>query len=159
MARTLLIAAPPGEYPGATVKRRRALGVTALHLVPLYGLVWIRRFNTELRDTGRALGSEDLARTNPTATTLAVLPGVLLLIPAWVAYYRTARRVRTMQRLVGVPEQDQIVAWVVLVNIMLGTIFIVPAFYAFGFLQHQANRAWKRYEEEHGATPQLETSR
>jgi hypothetical protein len=128
-------------------RRRNPFAVAALHLVPFYGLFWIHRLNKELRDEGRALGDEELAGTKPVATTLAVLPGVLLLVPAWVAYYRTGRRVLRLQRLAEVPQQDRIVPWVVLVNVMLATVFILPAFYTFGFLQHQANRVWRRYED------------
>src|SRR3954454_8335643 len=67
----------------------------------IYHLVWWYRINRELRDYGRAKGY-DLGQ-NAANSVLALVPGVLIIVPALVPYWRCTKRVPGAARLAG-PE-------------------------------------------------------
>ncbi len=119
---------------GGLVKVRSPWAVALLPFVTLgiYHLVWWYRINRELRDFGYANNAE--LGNSPGLSTLALFPGVLIIVPALVGYWRGTRRVQLAAR-VGVTKPPN--GWVAL----LLFIFISPAFWA--YLQTSLNTLWR----------------
>src|SRR5204863_8590981 len=76
----------------------------------IYHLVWWYRINCELRDFGRARGT-DLGQ-NPTNSVLALFPGGLIIVPALVTYWRGTKRVQEAARIGG---KEPVVGWLALI--------------------------------------------
>lgn len=75
-----------------------------------------------LRTVSRDLGEFDVkAEVNLRRTTLAVLPGVLLVIPTMVAWYRLGRRIARAQKATGIEPTCRPVLGLLLVP-ALGTV-------------------------------------
>ncbi|HEX3669615.1 MAG TPA: DUF4234 domain-containing protein, partial [Acidimicrobiia bacterium] len=75
---------------GARATVRRPLAAVGLTVITLgiYGVVWYRRVNEELRGYGRAYRDDALAASKPDRSALALVPGFLLgLIPPLVSAY------------------------------------------------------------------------
>jgi hypothetical protein len=125
---------------GARAKVRRPLVVVGLNLLTLgvYGVVWYHRVNAELRDFGRAYGDRELAASNPRRSVLAVVPGILLLVPPLVSLAGFAGRARRAQRY-GRSELTS--GWLVAVfALSVVFIFAIP-----GYVQSSLNELWGRY--------------
>lgn len=116
------------------VKIRNPWAVALLPFITLgiYHLVWWYRINRELRDYGHFRGT-DLGQ-NPTASTLALFPGALLVVPALITYYRGTQRVQGAARLAGT---EPVNGWLTLVLYIV----ISPAMYA--YLQVSLNAVWR----------------
>ena len=67
----------------ATAKVRKVLGVVGLILITLgiYYFVWYYKINREMRDLGRAKGTDELG-DSPGTSLLAVTLGALIIVPA-----------------------------------------------------------------------------
>jgi len=79
---------------GRPYLKRNPLGVLGLSIVTLgiYGLYWFYKVNEEIRDfTGDTTIS-------PSRSLLALIPGALLIVPPFIAYYNTANHVVAMER-------------------------------------------------------------
>jgi hypothetical protein len=99
----------------------------------IYHLVWWYRINRELRDYGRAKGY-DLGQ-NPTNSLLALFPGVIIIVPALITYWRGTKRVQGAARLAG---KEPVNGWIALVlYLVLG-----PAYWA--YLQISLNDIWRQ---------------
>src|SRR5918912_4138158 len=120
------------------VKLRSPWGAALLPIVTLgiYHLVWWYRVNRELRDFGRARGY-DLGQ-NPTASLLALFPGGLIVVPALVSYWRGTKRMQGAARIAGVEPAN---GWITLV------LFVVISLAAWGYLQSEMNKVWRREAE------------
>src|SRR5919108_5021255 len=83
---------------GTGYKRRNPWGVLLLNLVTLgvYHFVWYYKINNELRNNGQ--------HNDPTLALLAILLGGIVIVPPFVSYYRTARRIREAQEPTGATE-------------------------------------------------------
>lgn len=83
------------------VKLRSPWAAALLPIITLgvYHVVWWYRINRELRDFGRAKGY-DLGQS-PTNSLLAAFPGVLVLVPALITYWRGGERIQGAARLAG----------------------------------------------------------
>jgi hypothetical protein len=116
------------------VKVRNPWAVALLPFITLgiYHLVWWYRINRELRDYGRVRGT-DLGQ-NPAASTLALFPGALIVIPAVMSYWRGTQRVQGAARLAGI---EPVNGWLALVLYIV----ISPAMYA--YLQVSLNAVWR----------------
>ena len=86
----------PARY-GIQMPRRRPGLVWLAQTVTLgVGHIrWLRRVSRELADL------DERAAVNPRRTTLAIVPGVLLIVPACVAWYRLGRRIARAQYAAG----------------------------------------------------------
>src|SRR3954465_1277678 len=95
----------------ARVKLRSPWAVALLPFITLgiYHLVWWYRVNRELRDVGHARGV-DLGHS-PTSSLLALFPGVLIIVPPFVRYWRGPKRVIGVARLAGT---EPVNGWIVL---------------------------------------------
>jgi Domain of unknown function (DUF4234) len=127
----------PGD--GATVKIRNIIAVPVLALITIgiYLFFWWYFIHRELKDYGRAKGTNELG-DSPGKSVLAITLGALIIVPAIIGYVRAFKRVQAAQRLAGV---DPINGWIGLVLILVFS----PAFYA--YMQSGLNSAWKAMGE------------
>ena len=128
---------------GTTAKARNPVAVAILSVVTLgiYLVFWWYFVNRELADLGRAKGTVELG-DSPLKSTLALFPGILVIVPALWTTVTTFKRVQAAQKLTG---QTPINGWLGLVIYVV----ISPALYA--YMQSGLNSAWKAQASE----PQL----
>ncbi len=105
----------------------------------IYYWVWYYRITREMRDLGRAHGSDELG-DSPGTSLLAVTLGALIIVPALISTYNTAKRVQAAQRVSGV--EPQLNGWLALVMFLV----VSPVLYAYE--QSELNKVWRA-----GATP------
>jgi uncharacterized protein DUF4234 len=125
------------EIPGAgsTAKIRSILAPALLPIITLliYLFCWWYFINRELRDFGKARGSNELG-DSPTKSVLAITLGALIIVPAIWSTVTTFKRVQAAQRLAGV---DPLNGWIGLILYVV----LSPAFYA--YMQSGLNSVWK----------------
>jgi hypothetical protein len=121
--------------PAATAKIRSPLVVAILSVITfgIYIVYWWYSVNRELADYGRSRSTGELG-DNPTMSTLALLPGALVVIPALWTGVTTFQRVQAAQRLT---KQNPINGWIGLILYLV----IFPAL--FGYMQSGLNSAWR----------------
>jgi Domain of unknown function (DUF4234) len=116
-----------------TYKRRNIVGVwLGLPLITLgiYSYVWIYKVNDEAR---RFLRDDSI---KPALSVLAFIPGFILIIPPFVAIYRTGKRIARMEESAGVPSRASGG-----LGLLLAFIFtLYPLYY-----QSHLNGLWDRY--------------
>jgi hypothetical protein len=119
----------------STAKIRHILTPALLPFITLgiYFFFWWYHINREMRDYGRAKGSNQLG-TSPGTSLLAVTLGALIIVPALVSIWNTTKRVQAAQRLAGV---DPINGWIALILFIV----ISPAYNA--YLQSGLNQVWQ----------------
>jgi hypothetical protein len=115
---------------GQSYLKRNPLGVLGLTLITLgiYGLYWYYKVNEEIR---RYTGDQTIS---PARSLLAVIPGSLLIVPPFIAYYNTANHVMQMEQQRGIASQIS-PALVVILGIV---IWIGMSAY----VQEHLNRVW-----------------
>lgn len=125
-----------------TAKIRHILAPALLPFITLgiYFWYWWYQINREMRDYGRAKGSNELG-TSPGTSLLAVTLGLLVIVPALVSIWNTTKRVQAAQRLAGVEPLN---GWIALILFVV----ITPAFDA--YLQSGLNSVWKTQAEPAG---------
>ena len=120
---------------GSTAKLRNPLGVVGLSIITIgiYYVFWWYFINREMRDLGRARGT-DLGQ-NPGNSVLAITLGALVIVPAIVTLWRTSDRIQRSQETAGVdrPANGPIIF------ILLLLIGPVGIWYA----QNELNKAWQ----------------
>ena len=99
----------------------------------IYGVFWFYFINVELAALGRARDTSELG-DDPTKSLLAMFPGMLVLVPAIVAFHNTRGRIRAAQRLAGVDPAGLNVA----ASIVLFLLFPIGIYVE----QKQLNRVW-----------------
>jgi hypothetical protein len=120
------------------VKVRNPWAVALLPFVTfgIYHLVWWYRINKELKAYGEAKGY-DLGQ-NPTNSLLALFPGVLIIVPPLVSYWRGTKRVMGASKISG---QEPVSGWISIILYLL----IPPAMFA--YLQVSLNHVWEQEAE------------
>ena len=120
------------------VKVRNPWAVALLPIITLgvYHVVWWYRINKELKAYGEAKGY-DLGR-NPVNSLLAVFPGVIIIVPALITYWRGTKRVMGASRVAG---QEPVNGWIAL----LLYLFIAPGMWA--YLQVALTHVWEAEAE------------
>jgi uncharacterized protein DUF4234 len=125
------------EIPGArsTAKIRSVFAPALLPFITLfiYLFCWWYFINRELRDFGKAKGSNELG-DSPTKSVLAITLGALVIVPAIWSTVMTFKRVQAAQRLAGVEPLN---GWIALILYLV----ISPAFYA--YMQSGLNNVWR----------------
>ncbi|MGI8774806.1 MAG: DUF4234 domain-containing protein [Actinomycetota bacterium] len=126
---------------GVQVKVRNPFGVWALAVVTLgiYSLIWYYKVNKEVRR------SHDID-VDPAMTVLALLFGWVLIIPPYVAIYRTGRRIERAQFKSGLKDRISPVG-----SFLLGFLFGLNMIY----MQSNLNKMWRA---EGPVEPQLSPS-
>jgi hypothetical protein len=129
----------PGSEGRAKIRSPWAPALLPFVTFFVYYFVWYYRINREMRDLGRARGSNELGES-PGTSLLAITLGALIIVPALVSTYNTAKRIQAAQRLTGV--EFELNGWLALVMFLL----IAPVFYAYE--QSELNKVWRA-----GASP------
>ncbi len=129
------------QIPGAgtTAKIRHPLGVIGLSLITLgiYGFFWWYFINREMADLGQANGVPELG-DNPVLSVVALSIGSLIIIPPFVTWWRTAKRVETAQnRVLGSNNFSPVLAFVLIFIPLVGLISIY-------LIQSNLNQVWER---------------
>jgi hypothetical protein len=116
-------------------KLRNPLGVVGLSIITIgiYYVFWWYFINREMRDYGRARGT-DLGQ-NPGNSVLALTLGALIIVPAIVTLWTTCDRIQRTQETAGVerPASGPIIF------VLLLLIGPVGVWYA----QNELNKAWR----------------
>jgi Domain of unknown function (DUF4234) len=123
----------PNQEQKAKVRNPWAVALLPIITLGIYHLVWWYKVNKELKAFGESRGY-DLGR-NPTNSLLALFPGVFILIPPLVSYYRGTKRVQGAQALAG---REPVNGWIALILYL----FIGIAFPA--YLQVGLNDVWRQ---------------
>lgn len=86
---------------GQSYLKRNPLGVLGLTLITLgiYGFYWFYKVNEEIQ---RYTGDQTIS---PSRSLLAVIPGFLLIVPPYIAYYNTANHLMQMEQQRGIASQ------------------------------------------------------
>jgi hypothetical protein len=132
----------------AEAKIRHPLAVFGLVFLTLgiYYFVWYYKVNRELRDLGRATGKEERLGRSPFTSLLAITLGWLIIVPPFVSFYRTFRRVEAAQELSG--TRDRVNVWLGFVLYIVGLLVLpVEVIYA----QSELNRVWRLDADRAGA--------
>jgi hypothetical protein len=124
----------------ATAKIRHPVAVFALALVTLgiYYLVWYYKVNRELRDLGRAVAEPERLGTSPLTSLLAITVGWLVLVPPFVSFYRTFRRIEAAQEVSGAGDHVSVALGFVLYVV---GVFVLPIEVVYA--QDELNRVWR----------------
>lgn len=86
---------------GQPYLKRNPLGVLGLSIITLgiYGFYWFYKVNEEIK---RYTRDETIS---PSRSLLAVIPGFLLIVPPFIAYYNTANHLMRMEEQRGIASQ------------------------------------------------------
>jgi hypothetical protein len=115
---------------GQSYLKRQPLGVLGLSIITIgiYFFYWFYKVNEEIK---RFTGDQTIS---PGRSLLAVIPGFLLIVPPFIAYYNTANHIEQMEQRQGVTSRIS-PALVVVIAIVFG--FAVPP-----YGQEHLNRVW-----------------
>jgi Domain of unknown function (DUF4234) len=119
-------------------KRRIPLGVIGLTLITLgiYGFVWYYKINNEMNALGQANGDEYL-QNSPGTALLAVTLGILIIVPPFVSFWRTNKRIeRSQERVLGSNNFSPVLSFVLT---LIGLGFISTY-----LMQSNLNQVWER---------------
>ena len=119
-----------------TSAKIRSVFAPALLPIPTLGIYlvfWWYFINRELRDYGKAKGTDELG-TSPGTSVLAITLGALIIVPAILSVINTFKRVQRAQQLAGVEVLN---GWIALVLYLV----LSPAFFA--YMQSGLNNVWK----------------
>jgi hypothetical protein len=125
----------PIQGAASTAKVRSVVWVIVLPLITLgiYAFFWWYFIHRELRDYGRAKGTNELG-TSPGTSLLAITLGALIIVPALVSIYNGFKRVQAAQRLAGLEPLN---GWIGLI------LFLVFSPALMGYMQSGLNPVWQ----------------
>jgi hypothetical protein len=122
-----------GAGTSAKIRSPFAPALLPFPTLGIYLFFWWYFINRELRDYGRAKGTDELG-TSPGKSVLAITLGALIIVPAILSLINTFKRVQRAQQLGGVEVLN---GWIGLVLYLV----ISPAFFA--YMQSGLNNVWK----------------
>ena len=128
----------------AQAKIRHPLAAFGLVFLTLgiYYFVWYYKINRELRDLGRATGEEERLGRSPLSSLLAVTVGWLIIVPPFVSFYRTFKRIEAAQETSGTPQRVNV--WLGFILYLIGLLVLpVEVIYA----QSELNAVWRAEAE------------
>ena len=134
MARQVRI---PGSEGTAKIRSLWAVALLPIITIAIYYFYWWYQINREMKDYGRAKGTDELG-DSPGMSLLAVTLGALIIVPVLVSSYRGFKRVQAAQRLAGL---DPLNGWIGLILYIV----ISPAFFA--YVQSGLNPIWEKEGE------------
>jgi ABC-type spermidine/putrescine transport system permease subunit II len=126
---------------GTTGKRRNPFLVWLvwpLITLGIYHLYWWYKINDEARRLDPSI------KVDPVIALLALFPGGLIIVPAFVTIYRTGNRLRSMQRAAGMTPNV-----IPIVGLVLAFVFSLYALY----YQVSLNGIWSNYGNQPENTP------
>jgi hypothetical protein len=128
----------PGTGARAKIRSPWAAALLPIVTLGIYAAVWYYKINREMRDLGRARGTDELG-DSPGKSLLAVTLGALIIVPAVISVINTFKRIQAAQRLTGIaPEAN---GWLAIVMGLL----ITPVLYAYE--QSELNKVWRNAGE------------
>jgi hypothetical protein len=141
------------QIPGAasTAKIRNPLGVIGLTIITLgiYYIFWWYFINREMADLGKARRVPELG-DSPILSVVAVTIGALVIVPPFVSYWRTCKRVETSQQtMLGSNNFSPLLAFLLIFIPILG------GWISSYLIQSNFNQVWERAA---GALAQGETA-
>jgi hypothetical protein len=122
----------------STAKIRNPLGVLGLSLITLgiYGVFWWYFVNREMADYGQANAVPELG-DNPIMSVVAITLGSLIIVPPFVSFWRTLKRIETSQnRALGANNLAVLLVFI-LGLIPLVNIVVLP------LMQSNLNQVWE----------------
>ena len=132
-----------GAPAPSKAKIRNPVWVVVFSIITLgiYSWFWWYFINREMRDLGQAHGTQELG-DNPTLSALAVSLGALILVPPFVSFYGTGKRIQAAQRItLGQESYNGWIALLLLVVWLVGLTVGIP--FMFGYVQSELNKVWK----------------
>jgi hypothetical protein len=127
-----------GTSAGAKIRHPLAVFGLVFLTLGIYYLVWYYKVNRELRDLGRATGESERLGRRPGISLLAMTAGWLILVPPFVSFYRTLRRIEAAQEIGGAPESADV--WLGFALYVVGVLTLpVEMIYA----QSELNGLWR----------------
>lgn len=117
---------------GQSYLKRNPLGVLGLTIITLgiYGFYWYYKVNEEVL---RYTGDQTIS---PTRSLLALIPGFLLIVPPFIAFYNTATHIMKMEQQRGIASQISPALVLVLQLLSWLGLIISP------YVQEHLNRVW-----------------
>jgi Domain of unknown function (DUF4234) len=109
----------------------------------VYAYCWYYFLNDELKDVGIAKEDQKLAQSSPALSVTAILLGGWLIVPPLLSVYNFGQRIKRAQRLVGIPQHDQINPTVAFVLYFPGILLIVPYFIHYWYVTKHQNMAMR----------------
>jgi hypothetical protein len=131
MAQEVQIAGTPAR---AKIRSPWAPALLPFVTFGIYAICWYYFINREMRDLGRARGTDELG-DSPAKSLLAVTLGALVIVPAVISVINTGKRIQAAQRLTGVAPQMN--GWLAIVMALV----ISPVLYAYE--QSELNKVWQ----------------
>jgi hypothetical protein len=115
---------------GQTYLKRNPLGVLGLTFITLgiYGLYWFYKVNEEIK---RYTKDDTIS---PGRSLAALIPGFLLIVPPFIAYYNTANHIEDIQQRRGIVSQISPV-----LVVLLGLVIWIGMS---AYVQEHLNRVW-----------------
>jgi Domain of unknown function (DUF4234) len=123
---------------GTTAKIRHPLAVLALGLITfgIYHVFWWYFINREMADLGRVNRRPELG-DNPILSVLAITLGALIIVPVFVSFWRTLKRIETSQNLVLGSNNFAVILLFILGLIPLVNLVVAP------LMQSNLNQVWE----------------
>ena len=123
---------------GTTAKIRHPLAVLGLGLITLgiYHVFWWYFINREMADLGRANRRPELG-DNPILSVVAITLGALIIVPLFVSFWRTLKRIETSQNLVLGSNNFAVILLFILGLIPLVNLVVAP------LMQSNLNQVWE----------------
>jgi hypothetical protein len=130
------------QIPGGTgtAKIRNPLGVIGLTIITLgiYFIFWWYFINREMADLGKTRGVPELG-DNPILSVVALTIGALVIVPPFVTYWRTCKRVETAQQtMLGSNNFSPLLAFLLIFLPLLG------GWISSYLIQSNLNQVWER---------------
>ena len=122
-----------------TAKVRNPLGVIGLGIITLgiYSIFWYYFINREMADLGRSYETEELG-TSPGTSVLATTIGALIIVPPFVSFFNTLKRIESSQtRVIGGENIPVILLFLLIFLPFIGL-------YSIYAMQDGLNRVWER---------------
>jgi hypothetical protein len=138
------------QIPGGTgtAKIRNPLGVIGLTIITLgiYFIFWWYFINREMADLGKTRGVPELG-DNPILSVVALTIGALVIIPPFVTYWRTCKRVETAQQtMLGSNNFSPLLAFLLVFLPLLG------GWISSYLIQSNLNQVWERTASASGTS-------
>ena len=138
------------QIPNAasTAKIRHPLAVLGLGLITLgiYHVFWWYFINREMADYGQANGVPELG-DNPILSVLAITIGAFVIIPPFVSFWRTLKRIETAQNRALGSNNFAVILLFILGLIPLVNLIVAP------LMQSNLNQVWEAGRLGHSAEP------
>ena len=105
----------------------------------IYHLFWYYKVNNEARNLDRRIA------VNPAMAVVAITFGAFIIVPPFVSFYHTGKRIAAMQRAAGLPETCSAVIGLILQVFVFGSGTL--------FYQFELNKVWDRFGNPPPGTP------